>query len=131
MKKAVKQQQKKGAGFFDVFNIWINDKNKSQNEDDKEAFNHDPNSVEVVSAMVNSEIRKLHETISQLKFENETYLEKMNKTLEESENKKLEFKNKIKTYTDKIKCLEDEIKMLKEEKEELQNRIKLTSSISS
>ena len=131
LEKALKQQQKKGTGFFDVFNIGINDKNKSQNEDDKEAFNHDPNSVEAVSAMANSEMRKLHETISQLKFENETYLVKMNKTLEEAENKKLEFKNEIKTYTDKIKSLEEEIKMLKEEKDELQDRIKLTSSISS
>ena len=131
LEKTLKQHQKKGTGFFDVFNIGINDKNKPQNGDDNESFNMDPNSVEAVSAMANSEIRKLHETISQLKFENETYLEKMNKTLEQAENTKLEFKNEIKTYTDKIKSLEDQIKMLQEEKDELQDRIKLTSSISS
>lgn len=128
LEKALKQAQKRGVGFLDIFTN-NNDKNKIHNED--ETINSDPNSVESISSMANQEIRKLHETISQLKFENETYLEKMNSTLEQAENKKLEFKNEIKTYTDKIKFLEDEIKMLQEEKEELQDRIKLTSSISS
>ena len=125
LEKALKQaqMQKKGSKFFDVFN-----KNQNNNDNDK---NMDPNSLDAVSSMANSEIRKLHETISQLKFENETYMQKMNSTLEQAENTKLEFKNELKTYTDKIKSLEDEIKMLQEEKEELQDRIKLTSSISS
>ena len=48
----------------------------------------------------------------------------MNITLEQAENKKLEF-------TKKIKLLEDEIKNLKEDKNELQDRINLTSTISS
>ncbi len=91
----------------------------------------DPNSIEAISSMANTQIRKLHEQISQLKFENETYLQKMNISLEQNENAKLEFKKEIKVYTDKIKDLEEQIKMLKEEKDELQDRINLTSSISS
>ena len=135
LEKALKQKeiQRKGSGFFDILNT-INtalniDKNKTQNpkeneENSNETINSDPNSVEAVSTMANAEIRKLHETITELKFEKETYLQKMNTTLEQAENKKLE-------YTNKIKSLEDEIKNLKGEKLELQDRINLTSTISS
>ena len=136
LEKSLKQKaqaQRKGSGLFDILNTLntaLNiDKNKTQNqnnnnENNNEAINCDPNSVEAVSTMANAEIRKLHETITELKFENETYLQKMNTTLEQAENKKLEF-------TNKIKLLEDEIKILKEEKNELQDRINLTSTISS
>ena len=135
LEKALKQKeiQRKGSGFFDILNT-INtalniDKNKTQNpkeneENSNETINSDPNSVEAVSTMANAEIRKLHETITELKFEKETYLQKMNTTLEQAENKKLE-------YTNKIKSLEDEIKNLQAEKLELQDRINLTSTISS
>ena len=135
LEKALKQKeiQRKGSGFFDILNT-INtalniDKNKTQNpkeneENSNETINSDPNSVEAVSTMANAEIRKLHETITELKFEKETYLQKMNTTLEQAENKKLE-------YTNKIKSLEDEIKNLQGEKLELQDRINLTSTISS
>ena len=135
LEKSLKQQQhRRTSGFFDVFNNVLNvtyDNKKSNDNNPIENSNMDPNSVEAVSAMANEEMRKLHEQISQLKFENQTYLEKMNVALEQTENAKLEFKNEIKTYNDKIKSLEDEIKMLQEEKDELQDRIKLTSSISS
>ena len=135
LEKALKQKdiQRKGSGFFDILNTLntaLNiDKNKNQNqnqnnENNNETINSDPNSVEAVSTMANAEIRKLHETITELKFENQTYLEKMNATLEQAENKKLEF-------TNKIKLLEDEIKNLQGEKLELQDRINLTSTISS
>jgi len=138
LEKSLKQKaqaQRRGSGLFDILNTLntaLNiDKNKTQNqnqnnnnENNNEAINCDPNSVEAVSTMANAEIRKLHETITELKFENETYLQKMNTTLEQAENKKLEF-------TNKIKLLEDEIKNLKEEKNELQDRINLTSTISS
>ena len=135
LEKALKQKeiQRKGSGFFDILNT-INtalniDKNKTQNqkeneENSNETINSDPNSVEAVSTMANAEIRKLHETITELKFEKETYLQKMNTTLEQAENKKLE-------YTNKIKLLEEEIKNLQGEKLELQDRINLTSTISS
>ena len=123
----LQQQQKKG--FFDVFNS-NNDKTKGQNDLVNNEF-VDPNSVEAISSMANTQIRKLHEQITQLKFENETYLQKMNTSLEQNENTKLEFKKEIKIYTDKIKVLEEQIKMLTEEKNELQDRINLTSSISS
>jgi chromosome segregation ATPase len=138
LEKSLKQKaqaQRKGSGLFDILNTLntaLNiDKNKTQNqnqnnnnENKNEAINCDPNSVEAVSTMANAEIRKLHETITELKFEKETYLQKMNTTLEQAENKKLE-------YTNKIKSLEDEIKNLQGEKLELQDRINLTSTISS
>jgi chromosome segregation ATPase len=132
-KKLKQQQSKRTSGFFDVFNININpNEKKVQNSQDPIANgNLDPNSVEAVSSMANAEIRKLYEEISQLKFENQTYLQKMNDTMEQSENAKLELKNEIKAYTNKIKSYEDEMKMLKEEKDELQDRIKLTATISS
>ena len=133
LEKKLKQQPKKSSGFFDVFNININpSERKIQNNNDPIQNGYiDPNSVEAVSYMANAEIRKLHEEISQLKFENQTYLQKMNDTMEQSENAKLELKNEIKAYNDKIKCMEEEMKMLQEEKNELQDRIKLTATISS
>jgi len=133
LEKSLKQQQqKKTSGFFDVFNNVLNvNDNKKINDNQVVTPNMDPNSVEAVSAMANSEMRKLHEQISQLKFEKQTYLEKMNAALENTENMKLAFKSEIGTYNNQINSLKDEIKMLKEEKKELQDRIKLTSSISS
>ena len=41
-----------------------------------QAINSDPNSVEAVSTMANGEIRKLHENITELKFENEIIFKK-------------------------------------------------------
>jgi chromosome segregation ATPase len=119
--------QKRTSGFFDVFNA-LNPINpiidrKVENDNQFENSKIDQN--------VEEEMRKLHEEISQLKFENQTYLQKMNDTLEQSENVKLGFKNELKTYTDKVKTLEEEVKMLQDEKSELQDRIKLTSTISS
>jgi chromosome segregation ATPase len=119
--------QKRTSGFFDVFNA-LNPINpiidrKVENDNQFENSKIDQN--------VEEEMRKLHEEISQLKFENQTYLQKMNATLEQSENVKLGFKNELKTYTDKVKTLEEEVKMLQDEKSELQDRIKLTSTISS
>ena len=132
LEKKLKIQQtekKKIPGFLDILNL--NDKimnglniqnNKKLKKDKNEPeLNMDSNSVEAISSMANAEIRKLHEKISELKFENETYLKKMNNTLEEAENKKLEYKNDLKTYIDKINVLEDEIKKLKNEKEILKN----------
>ncbi len=123
-KKLKQQQQKKSSGFFDVFNA-LNPIIDGKVEDENQMENTK------IDQNVEEEMRKLHEEISQLKFENQTYLQKMNSTLEQSENVRLEFKKEIKTYTDKIKTLEEEMKMLQEEKNELQDRIKLTSTISS
>ena len=119
--------QKRTSGFFDVFNALnpINPIIDRKDENDNQFENSK------IEQNVEEEMRKLHEEISQLKFENQTYLQKMNDTLEQSENVKLGFKNELKTYTDKVKTLEEEIKMLQEEKNELQDRIKLTSTISS
>ena len=141
------QQQRKSIGFFDNLaqgweklglNINLNPNNEKEKKfdfEDKEEdieVNSNSNVLDDTSSFKEKEeIKKLNEKIDQLKFENETYLQKMNKALEDTENKKLEYKNEIKSYTNKIKNLENENKILLEEKEELQDRIKLTSSISS
>ena len=149
------QQQKKGIGigFFDNIaqgmeklglNININTNNEKErnpildasDEDDNLNDNNNnnmSNNNKDSEALSNAkeEIKKLTNKVNQLKFENDTYLKKMNSTLEETENRRLGFKNEIKTYTDKIKKLEEQMKMLEDEKKELQDRITLTSSISS
>lgn len=131
LEKALKNQPKRDS-ILNILKFGINDKGKSQNGDNThESLNMDPNSVEAISSMANAEIRKLNEEISQLKYENGMCVKKMTDALEKTENMKLEFKNEIKVYNDKIKSLEDQIKMLQEERDELQDRIKLTSSISS
>lgn len=130
LEKALKNQPKRDS-LLKILKFGINDKAKSQSDNVNESLNMDPNSVEAISSMANAEIRKLNEEISQLKYENGMCLKKMTDALEKSENMKLEFKNEIKVYNDKIKSLEEEIKMLQEERDELQDRIRLTASISS
>ena len=131
LEKALKNQPKRDS-LLNILKFGINDKGKSQSGDNiNESLNMDPNSVEAISSMANAEIRKLNEEISQLKYENGMCVKKMTEALEKAENMKLEFKNEIKVYNDKIKSLEDQIKMLQEERDELQDRIRLTSSISS
>lgn len=140
--KKVKQLQKKKGGFFDVLNLSLNSLNTIGQMNDpgidpnivqkqKEEGSNNPNSVEAVSALANEEMQKLYDQISQLKFENETYMKKMNDSLEQTENAKLKYKNDLKTYTDKIKKLDESNKLLEGEKKELQDRIQLTSTISS
>ena len=134
--KEQKLKKKKSTGFLDILNIGLeyNDKimnqlsnpNKTKEEQQKEQQN-----VEEISSMANAEIRKLHEKISELQFQNETYFKKMNKALEDAENKRMEHKNEIKNYTDKINELEDEIKKMQKEKGELNNRINTVLSMSS
>ena len=128
LEKMIKQQQQQpqkkgiGIGFFDniaqgmgklgLKNINSNEKEKEKKsfiddqEEEKKSINlladDDPSNKD------SEAILKLNRKINKLKFENE-----------------------IKTYADKIKSLEDQIKMLKNEKDELQDRIKLTSTISS
>ena len=131
LEKALKNQPKRDS-LLNILKFGINDKGKSQSGDNiNESLNMDPNSVEAISSMANAEIIKLNEEISQLKYENGMCVKKMTEALEKAENMKLEFKNEIKVYNDKIKSLEDQIKMLQEERDELQDRIRLTSSISS
>ena len=128
LEKMIKQQQQQpqkkgiGIGFFDniaqgmgklgLKNINSNEKEKEKKsfiddqEEEKKSINlladDDPSNKD------SEAILKLNRKINKLKFENE-----------------------IKTYADKIKSLEEQIKMLKNEKDELQDRIKLTSTISS
>ena len=132
LEKTAKQPKRSGS-FFEKLNIKNNlEKLKSINEDNVNGnSNVETNNVEAISTMANTEIRKLNEEIEQLKFENEMCVKNMTSALEKAENLKLEFKNEIKTYNEKIKKLEEEIKMLQEERDELQDRIKLFSSISS
>ena len=150
LEKVIKQQQQQqkkgiGKGFFDniaqgmgklgLKNINPNEKEKEKmpNIDDPEEEKKSINLLadDDASNKDSEEILKLNRKINKLKFENETYLKKINANLEETEKNKLNFQNEIKTQTDKIKSLEEQIKMLKGEKDELQDRIKLTSTISS
>ena len=151
LEKMIKQQQQQpqkkgiGIGFFDniaqgmgklgLKNINSNEKEKEKKsfiddqEEEKKSINlladDDPSNKD------SEAILKLNRKINKLKFENEINLKKLNANLEESEKNKQDFQNEIKTYADKIKSLEEQIKMLKNEKDELQDRIKLTSTISS
>jgi hypothetical protein len=152
LEKMIKQQQQQpqkkgiGIGFFDniaqgmgklgLKNINSNEKEKEkklviddQEEEKKKSINLLAD--DDASYKDSEEILKLNRRINKLKFENETYLKKINANLEETEKNKLSFQNEIKTYTDKIKSLEEQNKMLKDEKDELQDRINLTSTISS
>ena len=76
-------------------------------------------------SITNEEMLKLKEEITRLKFENETIILKLNKSLEEYENKKLEFKTLIKEQKDKIKSLEEEIIKKDKEKQDLEEKLKL------
>jgi len=150
LEKVIKQQQQQqkkgiGKGFFDniaqgmgklgLKNINPNEKEKEKmpNIDDPEEEKKSINLLadDDASNKDSEAILKLNRKINKLNFENETYLKKINANLEETEKNKLNFQNEIKTQTDKIKSLEEQIKMLKGEKDELQDRIKLTSTISS
>ena len=79
--KAQKNPKKRPSKLLDILNIniehnekilgnLINKKPKTKKEEEI----MDPNSVEAISSMANAEMRKLHEKISELKFQNETYL---------------------------------------------------------
>ena len=142
--KQQQQQQKKGIGIGFLDNIAQGMEklriNINPNEKDKEKLvideqEEEKRNINLLADDENSKdtekILALNRKINQLKFENESYLKKINAAKEETENKQSDFKNEIKTYTDKIKSLEEQIKMLKDEKDELQDRIKLTSTISS
>ena len=79
-------------------------------------------------SITNEEIIKLKEEITRLKFENETIILKLNKSLEEYENKKLEFKSIINEQKDKIKSYEQQIKEKDKEKLDLEEKLKLNLS---
>ena len=128
--------QEKMTGFLDILNIGLEYNDKIQNQLSnpnitKEEQQKQQKNAEEISAMANQEIRKLHEKISELKFQNETYFKKMNQSLEDAENKRMEHKNEVKNYTDKISTLENEIQKLQKEKGELNNRINTVLSMSS
>ena len=129
--KTQKPPKKRASNLLDILNIGLdyNDKIMNKLSEKNSKVNTDQKSVEEVSSMANAEMRKLHEKISELKFENETYFNKMNQALEDLGNKKLEYQNEIKKYTDKINSLNEEIKNLQQEKQELNERINATSAM--
>ena len=129
--KTQKPPKKRASNLLDILNIGLdyNDKIMNKLSEKNSKVNTDQKSVEEISSMANAEMRKLHEKISELKFENETYFNKMNQALEDLGNKKLEYQNEIKKYTDKINSLNEEIKNLQKEKQELNERINTTSSM--
>jgi len=129
--KTQKPPKKRASNLLDILNIGLdyNDKIMNKLSEKNSKVNTDQKSVEEISSMANAEMRKLHEKISELKFENETYFNKMNQALEDLGNKKLEYQNEIKKYTDKINSLNEEINNLQNEKQELNERINTTSSM--
>ena len=129
--KTQKPPKKRASNLLDILNIGLdyNDKIMNKLSEKNSKVNTDQKSVEEISSMANAEMRKLHEKISELKFENETYFNKMNQALEDLGNKKLEYQNEIKKYTDKINSLNEEINNLQKEKQELNERINTTSSM--
>ena len=129
--KTQKPPKKRASNLLDILNIGLdyNDKIMNKLSEKNNKVNTDQKSVEEISSMANAEMRKLHEKISELKFENETYFNKMNQALEDLGNKKLEYQNEIKKYTDKINSLNEEINNLQKEKQELNERINTTSSM--
>ena len=129
--KTQKPPKKRASNLLDILNIGLdyNDKIMNKLSEKNSKVNTDQKSVEEISSMANAEMRKLHEKISELKFENETYFNKMNQALEDLGNKKLEYQNEIKKYTDKINSLNEEINNLQKEKQKLNERINTTSSI--
>ena len=103
------------------------EKKKKEKEEEEEKNKNNKNRM---TSMANEEIRKLNEEITKLKFENETFLQNMNKTLLESEDSKLKYKEQIKDLTDKNNSLSEEIQNLKSEKQQLEDKVKQASYIS-
>ena len=130
-----KQLEKKEEGFLKMASI-LNSSGKNTgkfginiNKEDETKKEEDDTEKQLVSLMTNEEVMKLNEEITQLKFENETILKKLNMSLEESENRKLEFRTINKALTDKVKSLGEEIEKLKKEKSELEKTVNLNSSM--
>ena len=130
-----KQLEKKEEGFLKMASI-LNSSGKNtgkfginQNKEDETKKEEEDSEKQLVSLMTNEEVMKLNEEITQLKFENETILKKLNMSLEESENRKLEFRTINKALTDKVKSLGEEIEKLKKEKSELEKTVNLNSSM--
>ena len=130
-----KQLEKKEEGFLKMASI-LNSSGKNagkfginQNKEDETKKEEDDTEKQLVSLMTNEEVMKLNEEITQLKFENETILKKLNMSLEESENRKLEFRTINKALTDKVKTLGEEIEKLKKEKSEFEKTANLNSSM--
>jgi chromosome segregation ATPase len=131
-----KQLEKKEEGFLKMASL-LNSSSKNsgkfcvnQNKsEDNDENNNDEKNSKIVSIMANEEVIKLNEEITQLKFDNETLKQRMDISLEENENRKLEYQTIIKAQTTKIKSLEDELKKIKSQKAELQQRISANSSM--
>jgi chromosome segregation ATPase len=102
----------------------------SKNEEIK-TLKENSEKIQSESSSTNTyEVGKLNDEITKLKFENETFLKKMNKTLIEAEDAKHEYKNQIKSLSEKNNLLLDEINSLKLEKDKLEEKVKLVSNVS-
>jgi chromosome segregation ATPase len=100
-------------------------------EDELNSKNEEIKTLKENSSSTNTyEVGKLNDEITKLKFENETFLKKMNKTLIEAEDAKHEYKNQIKSLSEKNNLLLDEINSLKLEKDKLEEKVKLVSNMS-
>jgi chromosome segregation ATPase len=100
-------------------------------EDELNSKNEEIKTLKENSSSTNTyEVGKLNDEITKLKFENETFLKKMNKTLIEAEDAKHEYKNQIKSLSEKNNLLLEENKNLKLEKDKLEEKVKLVSNVS-
>ena len=140
-KKQLAKKENEGGGFFKMASKLIdsqqlsgifgvkNEENNNDNNNNNVNNNVNNNEKENSSSANNDEIKKLNEEIALLKFENETYLQKMNSTLEDNENRKLESKKTIKSQSEKIKTLEEKIDKMREDNYKLQSKIDVSDQM--
>lgn len=130
-----KQLEKKEEGFLKMASLLNSSSQNSgkfivpnkNNENDEN--NNDAKNSNLASIMTSEEVIKLNEEITQLKFDNEALKKRMDISLEENENRKLEYQTIIKAQTTKINSLEEELKKIKNEKEELYQRVNSNKSL--
>ena len=101
-----------------------NTENSEENNESEKIIEKKKSEKDLVKVVSNEEINKLKQEITRLKFENETLVLKLNKSMEENENKKLEFKSQLNKQKYKINYLEAELKNKDKEKTDLEEKLK-------
>ena len=101
-----------------------NTENSEENNESEKIIEKKKSEKDLVKIVSNEEINKLKQEITRLKFENETLVLKLNKSMEENENKKLEFKSQLNKQKYKINYLEAELKNKDKEKTDLEEKLK-------
>ena len=101
-----------------------NTENSEENNESEKIIEKKKSEKDLVKIVSNEEINKLKQEITRLKFENETLVLKLNKSMEENENKKLEFKSQLNKQKYKINYLKAELKNKDKEKTDLEEKLK-------